>query len=98
MLLDILRYQIERLIYNIDTYTYDMDSKCAFCKGEGNFMGVECGFCNGSGEPNRAAESYVKKEHHTCGCAASDRKNCPICNGICHHTGSQSPKIIMSPM
>lgn len=74
----------------------DMDN-CAFCKGKGSFMNVECGFCNGTGEYNRAAEAYVRKDRHTCGCAATDRKNCPICQEICHHKGSQAPKVMIAP-
>jgi hypothetical protein len=74
-----------------------MEDKCALCKGMGKFMKVECGFCNGTGEYNKAADSYVKN-YHVCGCVATDRKNCPVCGQKCHHKGSQSPKITISPI
>ena len=68
----------------------DNDNKCDVCKGGKTVAGNECPYCNGTGEWNQAGQAYVK--NHICMCINWDRKFCPVCLKICHHTTSQNPK------
>jgi hypothetical protein len=63
---------------------------CDLCKGSGIISTNSCVYCNGTGEWNQAAQAYMK--NHICQCILLDRKFCPVCNKICHHSTSLNPK------
>jgi len=72
------------------------DKHCSICSGLGyleNWRAADyCPFCNGTGEPTKAAESFMKS--HPCQCFQTDRQNCSLCKQRCHHTSSSKPKLV----
>lgn len=66
---------------------------CDMCIGSGKWSDKVCVYCNGTGEYNDAASSYVK--NHECQCIVLDRKFCPVCQKICHHDTTFSPRQII---
>lgn len=68
---------------------------CQICNGTTKtFNMAPCSFCNETGLRNKFSDAFIK--NHVCFCAASDKKNCPICKKKCHHETSMKPRILIA--
>jgi len=68
---------------------------CQICNGaKVTYLMQPCYFCNETGLRNNFTDSFIK--NHICLCSTTDRKSCPICKKICHHSSGLRPHILVS--